>query len=337
MPRLVFVPVLLLLVGCAWLRPDKPAHVAYYEESWVRLDVWGAEQGFPPPEKLELSPLEMTITNGFVWNGLNLKAHASLVPLPTFVLHTGTNQLLLQAQTRRAYWDEVRLELGFAPKYLQGELLVNIIDLEKTIEPLLKLSPLPPVTNRMIVLDPGASDAGREREDYTLDWAQRLTPLLQQRGWTVFVTRTNWLNHSAEARSFEADIRHPGLYLNLDFDSDASDPFASGVETYCMPPAGMPSTLAASQPETVWGVLPNNAFDELNLQYAFRLHRGLANIPDLDDNGLRRSRFIHLLHDRNYPAVRISGGYLSNEHDHQLIASPEFRQVLAETVANTLN
>jgi N-acetylmuramoyl-L-alanine amidase len=48
--------------------------------------------------------------------------------------------------------------------------------------------------NRLVVIDPGHGGnntgtrnvvTGRYEKDYTLDWARRLAPLLEQSGWRV--------------------------------------------------------------------------------------------------------------------------------------------------------
>ncbi|HTL74021.1 MAG TPA: N-acetylmuramoyl-L-alanine amidase, partial [bacterium] len=65
-------------------------------------------------------------------------------------------------------------------------------------------------------------------------------------------------------------------------------------------------------------------------------HRALAGLPNATDHGLRRSRSLEILRDRNYPAVCVSGGSLADPRDAALIASPLFRQQLAEAIARAL-
>jgi N-acetylmuramoyl-L-alanine amidase len=43
-----------------------------------------------------------------------------------------------------------------------------------------------------------------------------------------------------------------------------------------------------------------------------------------------------VLHRQHCPAVLIEGGYLSNPHEAKLIENPEFRQKLAQAVADAL-
>jgi N-acetylmuramoyl-L-alanine amidase len=327
--------LMFLVAGCALIQHKKTTDAGHFEDTWIPLDQWAKSHGLPPPERIELPPVVMAVTNGFRWNELNLKARTSLIALPTFSLRASNGVLTVQPQTRTAYWDDVQIHLGFAPKLVQGEPLLNALDAQKTIEPLLRL-PSRPASNRVIVLDPADRDAAGAQPDYTLDWAQRLSPLLASNGWQVVITRTNSVNRSPVDRAALADMYHPELFLNLDFNSDPANPGLAGVETFCVTPADMPSNVLLARSENIWRVYPNNAFDALNWQYGFRIHQALAHVPGAEDHGLRRSRASSLLCERAYPAVRISGGYLSNAHDAALITSPVFRQKLAEAIAAAL-
>jgi N-acetylmuramoyl-L-alanine amidase len=326
---------LFVAAGCTVVPPAPPVAALSSEAAWIPLNQWAKANGLPPAERLALPPVVMTITNGFKWNDLNLKARTSLVPLPTFLLRASNDVLTVQPETRWAYWNEVQIHLGFAPKLVQGGLLLHALDYQKTIEPLLRLAPLPG-TNRVVVLDPATGESPPAQEEFTQDWAQRLAPLLASNGWQVVITRTNSLNRSLQDRAAIADIYQPDLFLSLDFNFDALNPALAGVETLCVTPTDMPSNGSMIWSENNWQVFPNNAFDAANWQYAFRLHRALSRVADVEDHGLRRARSVSLLGDRKCPAVRVSGGYLSNMHDAALIANPLFRQQLAEAVAAAL-
>jgi N-acetylmuramoyl-L-alanine amidase len=82
--------------------------------------------------------------------------------------------------------------------------------------------------------------------------------------------------------------------------------------------------------------LPNNAFDAQNLQLAILIHGAVLHATGIEDRGVRHSRFETVLRGQNRPAILIEGGYLSNPAEAKLIESPEYRQKLAEAVANAL-
>ena len=98
----------------------------------------------------------------------------------------------------------------------------------------------------------------------------------------------------------------------------------------------MPSTLTRGYNDFWSDNFPNNDFDAQNLQLAVRLHSALLRATGMEDRGVRRARFIEVLRGQNCPAILIEGGYLSNPREAKLIESPEFRQKLAEAVADAL-
>ena len=101
-----------------------------------------------------------------------------------------------------------------------------------------------------------------------------------------------------------------------------------GLETYCLTPVGMPSTLKRGYEDDASLVFANNAFDEQNFQLALKVHRALLTGTGIADRGVLRGQ--------NRPAILIEGGYLSNAREARRIADAAFRQKLAQAVANAL-
>lgn len=314
----------------------------FTEETWIGLNHWAEAYGFAPAVELSLAPLEMTITNGYPWQNFPLRAWVSLIPLPTFLLQTTNGSLTIQSETHEAHWNDVEIHLGFAPELVQGEPLLHTLDFSKTIDPLLHGLPPLPATNRTILLDPDppANEQHLPQNirgrDFALDWALRLVPLLESNGWTVWLTHTNESQGSLADRIASANAHRPSLFLTLCFGLDGADRDQEGLGTYCLTPTGMPSSIPYDLFEQTWPAYPNNAYDVQNWQYAFRLQRALIHISNVTDHGLCRSRSIEILRDRMCPAVCVCGGYQSNPHDAALIATPLFRQQLAETIASAL-
>jgi N-acetylmuramoyl-L-alanine amidase len=108
------------------------------------------------------------------------------------------------------------------------------------------------------------------------------------------------------------------------------------VETYCLTPTGMASSVTRGYNDDVRQVFPNNAFDTENLQYAVRFQRALLEVNGTTDRGVRRARYQAVLRGHSRPAVLIEGGYLSNPREARKIADPAYRQKLAEAVAKGL-
>lgn len=269
----------------------------------------------------------------------------ALVPLPAFSLASSNGVFIFHTGSTAANWDGMEFHLAFPPQSVNGQPFIRALEFEKNIAPLFEgFQPLEK-TNRVIVIDPGhgginagaPSVLGRVYEkDFTLDWARRLAPLLETNGWQVFLTRTNDLDVPLSNRVAFAEMHKADLFLSLHFNSAAPNQQQAGLETFCLTPAGMPSTLTRGYEDNASQVFPNNAFDRENLQYAFRLHRALLRTNGGLDRGVRRARFMGVLLGQNRPAVLIEGGYLSNPKEARRIADPEFRQKLAEAIASAL-
>jgi N-acetylmuramoyl-L-alanine amidase len=266
-------------------------------------------------------------------------------PLVTYAVSSTNGTMVLAIGSREVMWNGVMLHTGYAPEFIDGEVFVHGLDLQKNFEPFLCAPRLVFGTNRVAVIDPGhgGMNAGtisvgdhRPEKEFTLDLAKRLKPLLETNGWTVYLTRTNDAYVTNLDRVAFADAHHADLFVSLHFNSAAPDKKVGGVETYCLTPTGIPSTLPRGFAD-IWSErLPNNAFDMQNIQVALALHRALVRASGLEDRGVRRARFMDVLRGQRRPAVLIEGGYLSNPHEEALIENPAFRQKLAEAVANAL-
>ena len=317
----------------------------------IRAAPWAMEAapGVASPEQsLEPGPIQPE------WVLLSAWARASNLPVPVRVNAaasiweiTGPNGILqVLAGTRQARFDGMDLWLGYAPRPSPEGLLVHHVDLEKNLRPLITQNRLPPPGSRRIVLDPGHGGRSsgtvsvldqRPEKEFVLDWALRLAPLLAAAGWDVFLTRTNDVDLTIAERVAMTDAVRPDLFLSLHFNSAAPDLTRSGVETYSMTPVGLPSTLTRNYDDHPYMVLPNNAHDAANLQYAARLHRAVLRSTGAEDRGIRRARFMAVLQGQTCPAVLIEGGFLSHPREAARIATPGYRQLLAESVAAALS
>jgi len=195
------------------------------------------------------------------------------------------------------------------------------------------------------VIDPGHGglNAGTQsvfgnanEKEFTLDWGRRLARLLVTNGWRVFLTRTNDTDISLSNRVAIAEQSKAGLFISLHFNSSAPNQDQAGLETYCLTPVGMPSTLKRGYEDDASLMFPNNAFDEENFLWAMRLHRALVGECGMADRGVRHARFLGVLRGQNRPAVLIEAGYLSNPAEARRIADAAYRQKLAEAVAEAL-
>jgi N-acetylmuramoyl-L-alanine amidase len=292
-------------------------------KGWIPLRQWSDEHKAGPVQRL---------TSGTV---------------PTFALKTTNGLLIIRAYDLVAFWNGLELHLGFAPQVVNGEPVIHSLDFAKNIEPLMHPLGLPERTNRVIVIDPGHGGSnlgtksvldGSYEKVYSLDWAKRLAPILETNGWKVLLTRTSDVDLSLTNRVTFADANKADLFVSLHFNAAPSptDHEESGIETFCVTPTGMPSTLKREWEDDASLVFPNNRFDSENLQYAMQVQRSVLKLSGARDHGVRRARFMTVLRGQNCPAILVEGGYLSNPREARRVADPAYRQKLAEAVASAI-
>jgi len=292
--------------------------------TWTSLSRWAAEHKIGAPHLL------------------------SGQPVATYAIGSANGVMVLEIGSREASWNGIEINLGFEPQLINNQIFLHELDLQRNLEPLLCDPPSRIAglgTNRVIVIDPGHGGSntgthsvldGRFEKEFTLDWAKRLAPLLETNGWQVFLTRTDDVYVANSDRVVFAEAHHADLFISLHFNSGAPDEKPHGLETYCLTPTGMSSTLIRGYNDFWSENYSNNAFDAENLQLAVRLHSALLRATGMEDRGVERARFIEVLRGQNCPAILIEAGYLSNPHEAKLIESPEFRQKLAEAIAAAL-
>jgi N-acetylmuramoyl-L-alanine amidase len=298
-----------------------PSQARGYADTWISLGRWSRESGYGTLRQVAFGPA------------------------PAFALSTTTGVFFLRIHSLVANWNGLELHLGFEPQLINDRPFVHFLDLKKTLEPLLRGFTSSSATNRTVVIDPGhggqntgtisVTDGVYEKE-YTLDWACRLESLLATNGWQVFLTRMSDIDVSLSNRVALAEEHKADLFISLHFNSAAPSQEQTGLETYCLTPAGMPSTLTRGYDDDPALAFANNAFDTENLQYAVLLHRALLTVVR-NDRGVRHARFLGVLRGQNRPAILIEGGYLSNPAESRRIADPAYRQKLAEAVAAALD
>lgn len=279
-------------------------------------------------------------------NGLAAPACISTTPTPVYVVQAGGGSFALRVGSQLAHWDGLEVHLGFAPQLIDAQPYVHALDITKTIRPLLNNNPRPCLSaHPVIVLDPGhgGTDAGTHsivsghyEKELTLDWARRVQALLVTKGWQVLLTRSNDADLPLSNRVAFAEEHRADLFLSLHFNSAGPGESETGLETYCLTPAGLPSNLTRGFADDASATFPNNAFDAQNLLLALRVHRALLQVNGHRDRGVRRARFPGVLRGQQRPAIIVEGGYLSNAHEARLIGDPAYRQRLAEAVAGAL-
>ncbi len=183
-----------------------------------------------------------------------------------------------------------------------------------------------PASGGVVCLDPGhgGSDPGAvnralglTEKEVTLDLCLRLARILRTRGWNVVMTRDDDRDVSWAGSSAREEL---GARVQIANDL-AADVF---VSVHCN--ASVNSAVKGTSLHTFKGS------DSL---LAEELHPTLVAAAGRPDRGIQKDRFYVLAHSR-MPAVLVETAFLSNSEEARLLGTPEYRQQLAEALADGL-
>lgn len=258
-------------------------------------------------------------------------------------------RFIFESNQKDFYFDKLRIFLGVPAQFHQGSLWINQLDVVKIVAPLfrpaLHADVLPARTPKLIVIDPGHGgiDPGTQNlklgvneKTFTLDVAQRLEKLLELRGWKVLLVRDKDTELSKDKkadllmRSEFANRHNADLYLSIHFNN--AGPAVSGVETYSLAPQHMLSAGADAPDEMTKAAYPGNKLDYANLLLGESLHRAMIAGLKTSDRGYKHARQA-VLRMLDCPGALVECAYLSNEAEARRVATPEFRQSIAESLA----
>ena len=276
------------------------------------------------------------------WAEANAATSEWVRPKEELVLTSVKFKLSLVPDSQRASLNGVQVWLCAPVALHQSKAYIAEIDLQTLLHPILfPASRAKPV--KTIVLDPGhgGKDLGKpsgihEEKKHTLALAKALKPLLEAKGYKVSKTRNDDSAIPKEDRAEIARQKGGDLFISLHFNSAGqAGPGISGVEVYCMTPAGENSTGGPSEPGERTSA-PGNRFDSQNALLAYHVQRVVTRRLGVEDRGLRRARFA-VLKMAHMPSILVEGGFMSNPREAQLIANPAYRRKLAEAIADGIH
>jgi N-acetylmuramoyl-L-alanine amidase len=237
-----------------------------------------------------------------------------------------------------------------------GQAYLSRIDYEQRLVPLLqpRSGAHPAPRPRIIALDPGhgGSDSGAKNprlgymeKNFTLDVALRLKKVLETAGYEVVMTRTADLpsNRKLELqdRDIFANVHHADLFLSIHFNAGASDKDVTshGTEVYTFAPAGQSSTahwgekVSDAEPNKEFPVMaPSLRFNSWNVVFAHAMHGELRRRLGTEDRGEKIAHW-GALRSLNCPGILVESAFISNDAEGRRVATPAFREEIAETMA----
>lgn len=298
-----------------------------------------AQNGKPAPDRLRFAGRDFVRLGGWAReNGYDVRW---LKFNETAQLTNRFSRLVFSKDSTEAEISGVKVHLCYPIVMKDGAAYIAETDLRKTVRPLVS----PPRDGKRkkvwnVVIDPGhgGSDpgfqvGGHQEKNYTLLLAQELCDQLKRMGYKASLTRTSDVSLEKPLRPDIARRRLADLFISLHWNSAGSGGNdVSGTETYCLTPAGAPSSNSGndvSGAETREG----NRFDAENLYLAYVLQRSLVKELGMEDRGVHRARFA-VLCPAVMPAVLIEGGYMSNVAESKRIFDAGFRRQMAKAIVD---
>ena len=247
-----------------------------------------------------------------------------------------------QAGTSELYINGVRFFCDYPLLSSNNETLISAMDVSKIIEPVLRPNKINTAAKiDTVVLDPGhgGQDSGTSgrwgnEKNYALDVALTARENLLRAGFKVELTRARDQGVSLEDRVAFANRFPNAVFVSIHFNSARG---GSGVESYALAPAGVPSNASTenylSSVDTQWH--PGNAQDTANIALAAAVHASILSRVSVFDRGVRHARF-HVLRDITIPAVLVEAGFLNDPVEGAHIATSRYRQQLGLAIAQAI-
>jgi N-acetylmuramoyl-L-alanine amidase len=197
--------------------------------------------------------------------------------------------------------------------------------------------PSPPAPFAVVVIDPGhgGQDSGTIKtgmveKELTLDIAQRLERLLQQRGLGTLLTRMDDSYVSLQDRAAIANEQPECVFVSIHFD-EAGRAAATGIETYYAAHSiSFPERVASWPP-----FLQRTSSEPPNVEsqsLATFIQESLVAHTQAVNRGTRPQQFFVIANVR-HPAVLVEGGFLTNKEDVAKLANNDYREQMAVAIS----
>ena len=254
-----------------------------------------------------------------------------------------------EANQKDFYFDRLRVFLGVPALFHKDSVWISQLDVIKIVAPLYRpadhAAQLPATEPKLIVIDPGHGgiDPGTQNvklgvneKTFTLDVALRLEKLLSARGWRAVLVRDKDTELSKDKkadllmRDEIANRAKADLYLSIHFNN--AGPAVTGVEVYSLAPQFMLSAGAEQGDDMTKTAYPGNRLDYANVLFGASLHRAMIAGLKTPDRGYKHARQA-VLRMLDCPGALVECAYLSNDAEARRVATPEFRQLIAESLA----
>ena len=296
----------------------------------------------PPGPKVEWKPV---YREGRQWLPLEQVAMYYDMPAPkasgdSIVMENKMFRVEMNRGERRVRLNGWTFYFSFSVSTYRGDTIVSVFDVRNVLDPIMRPNDRrDPAVLKTVVIDP--SGGGKEdgikspfisEKDLTLDVALQLRDKLTALGINAVLTRTDdsFVNAAGRRKIVDA-VTNEAIYISLRASSSGGN--VHGFETSTLPPAGTPATGESdSAAENDLRLFPGNINDRESLALAIVCQSSAVTKLKTVDLGVKRFRFAEL-RDINLPAVVCRIGYLSHREEAQKLATPEYRGLIAQSLA----
>jgi N-acetylmuramoyl-L-alanine amidase len=262
-------------------------------------------------------------------------------------------KLELEVDSRLAILDGLRIYLGSPTVLNRGQLLLARLDVERSLAAMVRpssVSSLPPQP-KVVALDaghggddPGMQNVrlGLKEKVLALDVVMRAKKLLEAAGYQVVLTRHDDRALFADKRRDllqRAEIANRAgadLFVSVHFNSLFPDTRTGGTEVYVYTPQHQRSSSgwgAGEDDDTRREAQPVNRYDPWSALLAHHLHREVIADLKTADRGQKTNHYL-VLQNLNCPAVLLESVFLSSDAEARSAATPEYRQKIAQAIAD---
>lgn len=214
---------------------------------------------------------------------------------------------------------------------------------------------------QIIVIDPGhggsqpgaIGSGGLKEKEVVLDIALKLKRILQEKGFTVYLTREKDVDVALENRPLMAMQKEAAVFVSIHTNSalQKGSSTAKGVETYVLNSRYIGASAKdvadrenkASQfyhfednvLNQIIADLEESASIGFSLDFADIVQKKLVQHTGLSNRGVKQAPFL-VLKGVNMAAVLIEVGFISNPNEEKLLKTPEFREKTASAISQAI-
>jgi len=215
--------------------------------------------------------------------------------------------------------------------------------------------------DKVIVIDPGhggsqpgaIGQSGLKEKDVVLDIGLRLSKILKDKGFTVYLTRDKDNDVPLENRPLMALQKKADVFVSIHVNSafQRGSSTARGVETYVLNSRYIGASAKdvadrenkASQYHNYEDNILNQIIADLeesasigfSLDLADIVQRRLVQNTGLESRGVKQAPFI-VLKGVNMAAVLVEVGFISNSNEEKMLNTSEFREKVAQALSQSI-